>query len=267
MQAIKTKRLEFSYDKDKIIKCVNFHIEEGTINTLVGNTGGGKTTFVKLICGLLNGTGEIELFDEPITNIVSLTEKYIRVVFSDSYQNFSTTKVKNELTFPLKKLKLKKKEKDEYLNDIITLFGIEDLLLLNPNELTAEQASIIALSVALVTKPKLLILDDALTKVGSIQKKKIFKILKQLNRKNNLTILNVTHDINEILYGSYAILFYDGRIVLRGEINDFIKNEKILKKYHYELPFMAELSDRLKYYNVIDHTILDMNRMVNEIWK
>ncbi len=266
-QAIKVTKLRFSYGQNEVIHGINFQVAKGKIATLIGNTGGGKTSLVKLLIGLEEGQGQIELLGENLEALSTPLEQIIRVVFASSYQTFRAKNVKNILMHPLKNMNLKEEEINIYLGDIVALFKIEHLLSKNPKELTKEEASIIAIATALVTKPQILILDDAFIHMGAIAKKRIFRILKQLNRKNHLTIFNVTHDVNDILYGDYVILLYQGKVVLKGDVADVIKSEKILKKYHYELPFMAELSDKLRYYNVIEETILDMNRMVSTIWK
>lgn len=266
-QVIKVSNLHFSYDKVDVIKGIYFQVSKGAITTVIGNTGGGKTTLVKLLSGLLEGTGEIELFEKKRAELSISKLQTISIVFSNPYQQFVTDTVFHDLIFPLENIGLKKEEIDKYVDDIVKLFKIENLLEKKPSNLTVEEASIVAIAIALVTKPQLLILDDAFMHMGALKKKQIFRILRQLNRKFHLTIFNVTHDSNEMLYGSEVILLYNGKIVLKGALEDVLKSEKILKKYHYELPFMAELSDKLRYYNVIDNPVLDMNRMVNLIWK
>ena len=266
-QAVKVTKLHFSYGENEILHGINFQVTKGKIATLIGNTGGGKTSLVKLLIGLEEGEGQIELLEKKVEELSTSDKQSIRVVFANSYQEIRTKTVKNALVLSLKNLNLKKEEINQYIDDIVTLFKMDDLLSKNPKELTKEEASIVAIATALVTKPQILFLDDAFIHMGAIVKKRIFRILKQLNRKKHMTIFNVTHDINEILNGDYVILLYQGKVVLKGEVEDVIKSEKILKKYHYELPFMAELSDKLRYYNVIEETILDMNRMVNTIWK
>lgn len=264
---IEVMNYRFSYQSHAVIKNLNMNVKTGSITTLVGNTGGGKTTLVKLIAGLLNGEGEIKILGNPIAFRDVTYLKEIGVVLGNPFDNFVARTVVEDLVFPLENLQMKKEEIEKYLDDIVQYFHIESLLELDPMELTCEDAAIVALASALVTKPRVLILDDAFAKIGAFKKKKIMRILKDMNRRFHLTILNVTHDINEVMNGTDAILLYNGEIVLSGPVLEFIENEKELKKYHYELPKIVDLSNRLRYYNVIDHTILDMNRMVNTIWK
>lgn len=265
---VEIKNLRFSYESEEVvIKNIDFEVKTGTITTLIGNTGGGKTTLVKLLLGLLKGTGNIQLLGQsnPQNNLVTMRE--IGAVIGNPKQNFVTNTVLHDLVFPLENLQMKQEEIDKYLSDIVKEFEIDELLTKHPQELNTEEAAIVSIATALVTKPKLLILDDVFTKISAIWKKKIYRILKKWNQLYQLTILNVTHDIEDCLFGKQLCVLHQGEIVLNIKTSELASYEKELKQYHYTLPFMVELSEKLKYYNVIDHTILDMGRMVNTIWK
>ncbi len=259
----------FSYQKHLIINNLNLNIKKGSFTTLVGNTGGGKTTLVKLITGLLKGKGEIKIFNKAIDDS-TITDNFIKeigVVLGNPYDNFVSSTVKDDLIFPLENLQLKKNEIDKYLSDIVSYFKIEDLLDTNPMDLTVSDASVVALASALITKPKLLILDDAFIKMNTIVKKEKLLLLKDLKKRFNISIFNITHDINEIMYGDYAVLMHNGSIVLEGIVSDFVKNEKTIKKYNYVLPYNVDLSNKLNYYDVIRDDIYDMDKLVKTIWK
>lgn len=265
---VEIKNLRFSYEAEEVvIKNIDFEVKTGTITTLVGNTGGGKTTLVKLLLGLLKGTGDIHIMEKTIHQNNSAVMRDVGVVMGNPKNNFVTKSVLRDLVFPLENLQMKKEKIDKYLSDIVEEFEISELLSKNPQELNAEEASIVAIAIALITKPKLLILDDAFTKIGDFWKKKLYRILKKWNQIYQLTILNITHNIEECLFGKRLCVLYQGELVLNIKVSELARYEKELKQYHYSLPFMVELSEKLKYYNVIDHTILDMNRMVNTIWK
>ena len=263
---IAVSNYNFSYQSHKVINNLNLQVKTGTITTLIGNTGGGKTTLVKLLTGLLSGDGEIKILGADISKVSNVICE-VGVVIGNPYDNFIAQTVRDDLVFPLENLQLKKEEIDKYLSDVVDYFKIESLLDMNPLDLTTTDASIIALASALITKPKLLILDDAFMKMGTLTKKKMFRILRDLNRRYHLTILNITHDINDVMYGDEALLLYNGELVLSGPVEQFVKEEKSLKKYHYELPYIVDLSNKLQYYQVIDHDIFDINRLVNTIWK
>jgi len=98
-------------------------------------------------------------------------------------------------------------------------------------------------------------------------RKKIYSILNDLNQNKKITIINVTHDMDELKYGDDIILIDNGNLILKGPKEEVLLEEKEFNKLNLELPFMVSLSIKLKYYGLIDHLIFDMNEMVNEIWK
>ncbi len=265
---IEINHYNFAYQTGSaVIQNLDFHVVEGSFTTLVGNTGGGKTTLVKIIAGLLQGTGTVKILGKEVVNSKDGHLSKIGVILGNPYDNFHAKTVLDELIFPLEKKKLKKEDIEKELDDIVSYLKIESLLEKKTAELNCEEAIMVAIAKALISKPILLILDDVFSKVGVLVRKKIISILKGMNLKYHLTILNVTHDINEIMDGTDAVLLYNGKVVLSGTVEEFIKQEKDLKKYHYELPYIVDLSNKLQYYNVIDHPILDIKKMVNAIWK
>lgn len=259
--------LNFKYQQTSIINDLNLNIKSESITTILGNTGGGKTTLAKLITGLLNGTGEIRMFDFLIQDIPHYMRKDLGVVLGNPYYNFVANNVFDDLIFPLENLGMKPEEIKKYVDDIINVFKLTPLLKTNPQDLSCEDASIVALASALVTKPKLLILDDAFAKIGEFHKNKIFTILKNMNKKYGLTILNFTHNIDDVMFGSDVVILYKGKIAINDKVENFTTYEKELLSYHYELPFIMDLNNKLKYYNVINHDIYDIGRLVNVIWK
>ena len=84
---------------------------------------------------------------------------------------------------------------------------------------------------------------------------------------NKITIINVTHNMDEILYGDNLIVMDKGNIVLNGPKEFVFLEEKTFNKLGLKLPFIVELTTKLQYYGLIDHLIFDMEELVNEIWK
>ena len=98
-------------------------------------------------------------------------------------------------------------------------------------------------------------------------KEKIYKKIKYLNETENLTILNVSHDTEDTLNGNKIIVLDNGKVILYGPKEEVLLEEKKFNNLGLALPFMAELSIKLKYYDLIDDLIFDMDEMVNKLWK
>ena len=109
----------------------------------------------------------------------------------------------------------------------------------------------------------MIILDNNLNNVDNQTKTKLFKYMKQTKK----TIINITNDVEESVYGDYLILINEKEIVLNNNIKTAFKQEKLFKNNNLELPFMASLSLKLGYYDLIDNIYLDMNKLVNKLWK
>ena len=92
-------------------------------------------------------------------------------------------------------------------------------------------------------------------------------MLKKLNKEENLTILSVTHDIEDTLYGNEIVVMDKGKVVLQGTTKDVLKKDKLLVKLGLDIPFMVKLSIKLKYYGLLKDIELVPTKLVDEIWK
>ena len=114
---------------------------------------------------------------------------------------------------------------------------------------------------------KIIILDNCFSMVDNITKNHILKKLKVLNRNEKITIIHVTTNMEDSIYGNYIALLGDKKIKFFGKNNYAYTKEELFLEEGIKLPFMVQLSSKLKYYDLISKTILDMNKMVDEVWK
>ncbi len=156
-------------------------------------------------------------------------------------------------------------ETPEYsLNDIpyslLTLFECEELKV--KKELTfIDKLKLNILSVINSSK-KVYVFLNTLTYLDDPFKETLFKYLKD----NNKIIINYTTNIEETLYFDYIIVIHDNKIIMEGPKKALLKEEKILKKLGFNLPFIVELSIGLKYYGLIDKIYYDNESLVNKLW-
>lgn len=263
MNIIEVKNLNFKYNQNQIFKDFNLEIKESTFTTLIGLNGSGKSTLIKIISGILDFEGNIKIDNVPLNN-ENLNEirKKIGIVFENYDNKFNHKKVIDNIAENIENTKDRKKkikELAEYLN-------ITHLIGKNIHDLNESEKGLVMLAKSLVNRPKILILDEAFNRVNDKDKKMVYEKLKELN-KQGMTIINITHDMDDILYGNDVILIDNGNIILKGPKEEVLLEEKVFNKLNLELPFMASLSIKLKYYGLVDRLIFDMNEMVNEIWK
>lgn len=262
------KDLIFKYDDKFIFNRFSLNIKEGSWTTLVGPNGSGKSTLVRILVGLLEINSYVNI-DKCILsneNIRQIRAK-IGVVFENPDNCFVAETVMDEIAFSLENLECSKRDIRKRILEVTEYLDIVDLLEINPHTLSGGEKQMVALASALALEPKILILDEALTHIDNNDKIKILKILQKIHKEKKITIINVTHDMEETIYGDDIIVIDDGKIILKGVKELVLKEEKIFKDLGLELPFMASLSLKLKYYNLVDDIELDMDKLVNMLWK
>ena len=250
---VEINNFSFSYNSQELFKDLNLKIENNDFVFISGPSSCGKTTLLKIIASLIK------------TNIKVNTDK-IGIVFENPENFFVAEKVSEEITFILDNLNYKKSEKEKKLKEIAKLLNIEELLNSNPHLLSGGEKELVALAAVLISDPKLLLIDGTFSMLDEVTKEKVMKLLKKLNKEKNITIICTTNNLEDSLYGKRLILI-DKKVILNEKINKAFEDEKIFKKCHLDMPFIASLSHKLKYYGLTDEVILNMNTMENKLWK
>lgn len=267
MNIISIKDLNFKY-KDKIIfENMNLNIKKGKITTIIGKNGSGKSTLIKMILGLIPSDDKIK-FNKTIINKDNIREirKKIGVVFEEPDTQIIGQTVLDNITFILENMNYPKEEIDEKINKIVEEFNLHEIINESPSTLNNSQKQLVNIVSSLVHNPDLLILDESLMYIDPIEKDNILNHLIKLNKKG-LTIIIVTNDIEDTLISDEIIVLGNKNILLNGKKTEVYKEEKTLNKLGFKLPFIVELSNRLKFYDLIDKTIYDEKKLVDTLWQ
>lgn len=264
---IEVKNLNYQYEKnnsDFVLRNVSLFLEKGSFTTLAGPNSSGKSTLVDILSGKLKTTSYIKIDNYILCNKnIKQIQNMIGVIQLEEY--FDISMMIEEILFRLKSQN--KKEIAKMVHDFIVELELEYLFKSNPKTLSEGEKILISFILILLKKPKIIILNDIFSLIDGNKKTKMFELLQTLNQNEHITILNVTHDLNESLYGQDIIILQSGQIILKGSTEEVLKQESKIRKAGLELPFLADLSIRLMYYGILDHMILNMDEMVNTIWK
>jgi energy-coupling factor transport system ATP-binding protein len=264
---IMIRNLSFKYDDLLIFDHFNLDIKRGTWTNIIGPNGSGKSTLIKIILGLFPFEGSIDINGYILTKeTIKEIRSHIGVVLENPDSQFVSETVIDEIVFKIENLGYEKKKIKEHLDLVVDMLNIKHLLNKEPSKLSNGEKQLIALASAIINNPKIIILDEALTKIDKISRDKILNVLLELN-KQGTTIINITHDAEELYVGDNILILNEGQVVLHDKKEIVLKEEKKFNELGLELPFMASLSLKLKYYDLIDDLILDMNEMVDKLWK
>ena len=237
MSFVEIKNFEKSFGDTKVLKNLSLNIEEGEFITLLGLSGCGKSTLLRCIAGLNSiDNGSIFIDNKDMTNTLS-KDRHIGMVFQN-YALFPNMTVWENIEFGLKMKKEKDyDEKIKSIIDMVELNGKEDYY---PNELSGGQQQRVAFARALITRPKILLLDESLSALDAKIRKSLRDKLRKIQKQLGITTIFVTHDQEEALAVSDRVF-----VMNKGEISQFGTPEEI-----YTNPANEFMVDFIGNYNI-----------------
>lgn len=268
MSVINVKNLNFSYEEgEKTIRDVSFRIEEGTYTTIIGHNGSGKSTIAKLIAGLLEKeSGEIEIDGLPLTvENLSAIRSRIGIVFQNPDNQFIGSTVRDDIAFGLENHCVPQREMDAIINTYAEKVKMTKYLDHEPTKLSGGQKQRVAIAGVLAMKPKILIFDEATSMLDPQGKEEIKRVINQLHLESHLTILSITHDIDEVAASDYVIAMNSGEVAMTGTPDEIFADEKKLKEIQLDIPFALRLGNELRKRGVSLKRTLTIEGLVSEL--
>lgn len=216
MSYLNVTQLNKSYGPTSIFQDIEFSAEEGELVTLLGPSGCGKSTLLRCIAGLTSvDSGRILLKGEDIVPVTP-QKRAIGMVFQ-SYALFPNMTVERNVAFGLKMQKLPAAEIQQRVADALELVELKDFARRYPHQLSGGQCQRVALARSLVTRPRLLLLDEPLSALDARIRRHLRDQIRRIQQELNLTTLFVTHDQEEALTMSDRIVLMNkGKIVQSG---------------------------------------------------
>ncbi|MCD7033080.1 metal ABC transporter ATP-binding protein [Metabacillus sp. GX 13764] len=201
--AIEISHLTYQYDRQTVLEDINLNVEEGAFLAIVGPNGSGKTTLLKCLLGLLKlQKGEIKLFGTPVQRFRQFHEIGFVSQKANSFNSgFPATVeevVMSGLTAKIGMFRRVKQEDRQKVKEAINQVGMSAFEKRNIGELSGGQQQRVFIARALVSEPKLLILDEPTVGVDAATVQGFYEMLKNLNRNLGITLLLVTHDVGTI---------------------------------------------------------------------
>lgn len=213
---------------------INSTIEKGSLVTLYGKSGAGKTTILRILAGLLNpDKGVIKVNGTTWLNTnerinLKPQKRKIGFVFQD-YALFPNMTVKENLTFALNN-----GEDDKIINHLIDIIELGELQNRKPDTLSGGQKQRVALARALVQKPSILMLDEPLSALDSEIRFKLQQYILKVHKEYKLTTLLISHDISEIIRMSDKVLeINQGKIIKQGKPNEVFNYKELNAKFQF----------------------------------
>ena len=263
MDAVIIENLSYSYEKDKpVVDNVNLSIKRGSYVSLLGHNGSGKSTLAKLMIGLLpadNGTVVISGLELNDKNITTIRNK-AAIVFQNPDNQFIGVTVEDDIAFSLENRNVNRDEMKRLILEYAKKVGMEEFLNKEPGYLSGGQKQRVAIADALVINPEILILDEATSMLDPRGKRDILNLIREMKKENpDLTVISITHDVEEAYLSDEIILLEKGKVVEKATPIDLFSNLELVNKYNLDVPFEIQIRNKLKNEgkNVDENNILD----------
>lgn len=225
---LEVKKLFVDYGKYNILKNIDFCMEYGDYVGILGPNGAGKSTLIKALLNLVESSGNIKFaIDKKEIGYLPQLQENKNKLFPATVGEIVATGLVGKKKFPKF---IKSADKVEVLN-VLKKLGIEDLYNKRIGDISGGQTQRVLLCRALVAKPKLLILDEPTSALDPQVRDSFYKLLKELNEKENLSIIFISHDIATI--GRYAskMLYLDKELVFFGTNQEFCDSKKMTEYF------------------------------------
>lgn len=269
---IDIKDLTFTYkDAPKAaLKKVSLSIESGSWTAIVGHNGSGKSTLARAIDGLIAAdSGQItvdglELSEQTVWDI----REKIGLVFQNPDNQFVGATVADDVAFGLENQQIPREEMVERVHSALETVGMQSFANREPSSLSGGQKQRVALAGAIALKPEILILDEATSMLDPEGRSMVLDVLQKLKEQTQLTIISITHDIEEATLAEQIVVLNNGEIIAQDQPKIIFSKGNNLKKWGLNPPYAQQLKNELEHDGLkLPDEYMTNERMVEWLWQ
>ncbi len=250
--AVEFKDVSFTYPDTKkaIFDQISFKIKRGSWTSLIGHNGSGKSTISKLINGLLlpdsANNSRITVLGMTLNQktVWDVREK-VGIVFQNPDNQFVGATVGDDVAFGLENRAVPREQMVKIVRKVLADVGMLDYIDAEPANLSGGQKQRVAIAGILAVEPKIIILDESTSMLDPKGREQVLKIIKHLKKEKNLTVISITHDIDEANMADDVIVLNDGKILAQGTPTEIFSKTEMLQEIGLDIPFVQKLINKL----------------------
>lgn len=273
---IKLVNINYKIDKYKLFENLNINFRSSSITGIIGPIGSGKSALLELVANIrdINSgkiiIGNVVLNSRTKKKDINIIQKDVGILFQSPYDQVYNLSVKKEMFLSLSDLKISKSETIDRIKDALKMVELgEEYLDRNPFNLSQSELKKVALASILIRKPKILLLDEPTAGLDYNGKKMLVNMLKILRKKDNITALIVSSDVdflNQI--ADRIVVLKQGRVLVEGDRLDVFKKEKYLQDNGICVPKIIEFENYvLKEKNIKIGYREEINDLLKDIFR
>lgn len=281
MKMVKAENVSYEYTKVVEIKGenverklmalqdINIDVEKGDFIAILGHNGSGKSTFAKHLNALVTpseGTIWVDGMDTKDDSLVWKIRQNTGMVFQNPDNQLVATVVEEDIAFGPENLGVDPKEIRKRVDESLKQVGMDGFQTDTPSKLSGGQKQRIAIAGILAMKPQCIVLDEPTAMLDPVGRKDVMDTVHRLNKENNITIILITHYMDEAVSADKVYVIDDGKIVMKGVPKEVFSQVERMKSYGLDVPQVTETAYNLRKLGIdIPQDILTVEEMVGAI--
>ncbi|MBQ2980550.1 MAG: energy-coupling factor transporter ATPase [Lachnospiraceae bacterium] len=236
-------------EENSALDGVNIEVEEGQFIAILGHNGSGKSTFARHINALLTpdeGTLYVNGWDTKDESKLWQIRQNAGMVFQNPDNQIIATVVEEDVGFGPENLGVPTEEIWDRVEKALKSVGMLEYRHSSPNKLSGGQKQRVAIAGVVAMKPKCIVLDEPTAMLDPNGRKEVLKTVKELNEKENVTVILITHYMNEVIDADKVFVMDKGKVVMEGTPREIFTNVEELKKLGLDVPQVTEVAHKLK---------------------
>lgn len=270
---IEVKDLIYEYKNvDSVRRAVdniNLNIQKGKFIVVLGHNGSGKSTFAKHLNAIFTPTSGTVLIDDIKTSdenrLFDIRQK-CGMVFQNPDNQLVATVVEDDVAFGPENLGVPSEEIRKRVDDALHIVRMSEFATKAPHLLSGGQKQRIAIAGIIAMKPECIILDESTAMLDPRGRKEVMQTIEKLNKEENITIIHITHFMEEAVNADYVYVMEEGQLVMQGTPKDVFSNVEKLQNLGLDVPPMTLLAYELRKNNInVDEKILTIEEMMDNL--
>ena len=248
---IEVKDVEFRYEgaEEEAVAGVSLRVERGEFVAVLGRNGSGKSTLAKLLNALnIPQKGEIWIDGVAAHEEANSLEvrKKCGMVFQNPDNQIVATVVEEDCAFGLENLGVPPEEIRRRVDEALRVVGMRDYAEAAPHMLSGGQKQRVAIAGVLAMRPKIIVFDESTAMLDPSGRREVFAVAEELNRRDGITIVWITHFMDEALRAGRVLVMDAGTVALEGAPRDVFQETEEIRKMGLDVPPMAQLAAQLR---------------------
>ena len=263
-------KYKYNIDDDHLaLNDVSFSVNQGEWLSIVGPNGSGKSTLAKTLNGLIapqEGSVQVDGLDLTMENVWDIRQR-VWMVFQNPDNQFVGATVQDDVAFGLENLGVPRPEMIERIEQALAQVGMTDFAEKEPARLSGGQKQRVAIAGIVALKPKIMILDEATSMLDPRGRREVLQTVKEVKERENLTVLSITHDVDEAAASDRVLVMKGGQIIDHDKPEAIFSQTKNLMSYGLDVPFPERLKQALAQENIkVPDNYLTKEGLIDWLW-